>query len=233
MKKHLIRFCSILLIIGGIILLFNKPIINYFVTTTGSAYELAHLSKEELEKNKRRKESFDFDKVKSLSSEAIVKSQLNGTKQDLPVIASLAIPSVNIRLPIFKGLSNEALLYGAGTLAPDQEMGFGNYALASHLSDQPKLLFTPLENIAIGDKIYLTDLTHVYTYAAVSKAKVEPTAVEVLEVVPDKQLVTLITCGDLYAQSRLVVQGELLSVAPMEKMTKDASEAFQLPIKSY
>lgn len=233
MKKKVLRLCSFLFIIGGLFLLFNKPLRNYFVRHTGATYDITQVKKEELEKNKKRQVSFDFDQVKSLSTEAVLTSQLNGKKKDLPVIASIAIPSVQIRLPIFKGLSNEALLYGAGTLAPDQEMGNGNYAVASHLSDQPDLLFTPLENMALGEKIYLTDLTNVYTYVAVSKETVDPTAIEVLDIVPDKQLVTLITCGDLYAQSRLVVQGELVDVVPMKKMSPAASKAFQLPIRSY
>lgn len=233
MRKHLIRFCSFLLIIGGLILLFNKPIINYFVTNTGAAYELSQLSKEDLEENQNRSVSFDFDRVQSIRSEDILKSQLNKSKEELPVIAGIAIPSVKIRLPIFKGLSNEALLYGAGTLSPDQEMGKGNYSLASHRSDQADLLFTPLEKLAIGAEIYVTDLTKVYTYKAITKERVAPTALEVLDEVPDKQLITLITCGDLYGTDRLVVQGELVDEVPMKQMSKQAAEAFKLPVRSY
>lgn len=233
MKKHLIRFCSFLLIIGGLILLFNKPIINYFVTNTGAAYELSQLSKEDLKQNRKRKASFDFDKVRSIRSEDILKSQLNKSKEELPVIAGIAIPSVKIRLPIFKGLSNEALLYGAGTLSPDQEMGKRNYALASHRSDQADLLFTPLEELTLGAEIYVTDLTKVYTYKAISKERVAPTALEVLDEVPDKQLITLITCGDLYGTDRLVVQGELIDTVPMKQMSDQAAEAFNLPVQSY
>ena len=233
MKKHLIRFCSFLLIIGGLILLFNKPIINYFVTNTGAAYELSQLSKEDLEQNRKRKAPFDFDKVRSIRSEDILKSQLNKSKEELPVIAGIAIPSVKIRLPIFKGLSNEALLYGAGTLSPDQEMGKGNYSLASHRSDQADLLFTPLEELTLGAEIYVTDLTKVYTYKAISKERVSPTALEVLDEVPDKQLITLITCGDLYGTDRLVVQGELIDTVPMKQMSDQAAEAFKLPVQSY
>lgn len=233
MKKKILRFCSFLLIIAGLFLLFNKPIINYFISTTSSAYDISQLSKQDLEKNKQKEASFDFDQVKSLTSEAVMKSQLAGNKNELPVIASIAIPSVKIRLPIFKGLSNEALLYGAGTLSPTQEMGEGNYGLASHRSDQPELLFTPLEELALGDKIYVTDLSNVYTYEAFYKEKVEPTRTEVLDVVPEKRLLTLITCGDLYATSRLVVQAELIDVKPINKLSKEAAEAFQLPVQSY
>lgn len=233
MKKKVVRFCSFLLIIVGLFLLFNKPLINFFISNTGADYDISQLSKQDLEKNKQREAPFDFDQVKSLTSEAVVKSQLAGDKKELPVIASIAIPSVKIRLPIFKGLSNEGLLYGAGTLSPDQEMGEGNYSLASHRSDQPNLLFTPLEELALGDLIYVTDLSHVYTYEAFYKEKVEPTKTEVLDVVPEKQLLTLITCGDLYATSRLVVQAELIDVKPMNKISKEAAEAFQLPVQSY
>ncbi|MEO1770543.1 class A sortase [Candidatus Enterococcus ferrettii] len=233
MKKKVVRFCSFLLIIIGLFLLFNKPLINFFISNTGADYEISQLSKQDLEKNKRKDEPFDFDQVKSLTSEAVVKSQLARRKMELPVIANIAIPSVRIRLPIFKGLSNEALLYGAGTLSPDQEMGEGNYGLASHRSDQRDLLFTPLEKLDLGDLIYMTDLSHVYTYKAFYKEKVEPTRIEVLEVVPEKQLLTLITCGDLYATSRLVVQAELIDVKPMNKLSNEAAEAFQLPVQSY
>ena len=57
---------------------------------------------------------------------------------DLPVIASIAVPSVSINLPIFKGEAIRHYFYGAGTLSPDQEMGKGNYALASHRATNPE-----------------------------------------------------------------------------------------------
>ncbi|MFQ7237038.1 MAG: class A sortase, partial [Enterococcus hulanensis] len=125
------------------------------------------------------------------------------------------------------------LYYGAGTLSPDQEMGEGNYGIASHRSDRADLLFTPLEEVVLGDKIYLTDLTNVYTYVATWKGKVDPSAVEVLDEVPGKRLITLLTCGDIYATTRLVVQGELASVTPMDQMTEEAANAFDLPMMTY
>lgn len=233
MKKKVLQFCSFLLIITGLILLFNKPVINYLVKRTVNTYDIGQLSKQEIKENQQKKEPFDFDEVKPIRTADVVKSQLGGVKNELPVIASIAIPSVKIRLPIFKGLSNEALFYGAGTMSPTQEMGEGNYGLASHRSDQPDLLFTPLEELQLGDIIYLTDLSNVYTYEAFYKEKVEPTRTEVLDAVPDRQLLTLITCGDLYATTRLVVQAELIEVTPMNELSKEAAQAFQLPIQSY
>lgn len=145
----------------------------------------------------------------------------------------LAIPSVGICLPVFKGLENDGLYYGAGTLSADQKMGEGNYGIASHRSDQADLLFTPLEQVSIGAKIYLTDLTNVYTYVAVWKEKIDPERVEVLDVDPDRSLVTLLTCGDIYATNRIVVQGELESITPIDQLTEEAVNAFDLPMKTY
>lgn len=233
MKRKIIGLLGIVLILAGSLFLFNKPIKNYFVEKTGEKYEISKVTKREIEENKQVETTFDFDAVKPLNLKAIAKSQLSGKSKKLPVIASVAVPSVEICLPVFKGLENDGLYYGAGTLSADQEMGEGNYGIASHRSDQADLLFTPLEQVFIGDKIYLTDLTNVYTYAVVRKEKVDPERVEVLDIVPDRSLVTLLTCGDIYATTRIVVQGELESVVSMNQMTEEAADAFDLAMKTY
>lgn len=233
MKRKIIGLLGIVLILAGSLFLFNKPIKNYFVEKTGEKYEISKVTKEEIEANQKAETTFDFDAVEPLNLNAIAKSQLNGKSKKLPVIASVAVPSVGICLPVFKGLENDGLYYGAGTLSAEQEMGTGNYGIASHRSDQADLLFTPLEQVSLGDKIYLTDLINVYTYVAVWKEKIDPERVEVLEVDSGRSLVTLLTCGDIYATTRIVVQGELESVASMDQMTEEAANAFDLPMKTY
>ena len=70
-----------------------------------------------------------------------------------------AIPEVEINLPIFKGLDNVNLFYGAGTMKRDQVMGKGNYSLASHhiftAENASQMLFSPLSHAKNGMKIYL------------------------------------------------------------------------------
>lgn len=233
MKRKIIGLLGIILVLAGSLFLFNKSIKNYFVEKTGEKYEISKVTKEEIEVNQKVETTFDFDAVEPLNLNAIAKSQLSGKSKKLPVIASVAIPSVGINLPVFKGLENDGLYYGAGTLSADQEMGTGNYGIASHRSDQADLLFTPLEQVSLGDQIYLTDLTNVYTYVAVWKEKIDPERVEVLEVDPERNLVTLLTCGDIYATTRIVVQGELKSIMPIDQLTEEAANAFDLPIKTY
>lgn len=233
MRRKIIGLLGLILILAGSLFLFNKPIKNYFVEKTAEKYEISKVTKKELAENQEKEATYDFDAVEPLNLRAVAQSQLSGRSKKLPVIASVAIPSVGICLPVFKGLENDGLYYGAGTLSPDQEMGVGNYGIASHRSDRADLLFTPLEEVTLGDKIYLTDLSNVYTYVAIWKAKVDPSAVEVLNVDPNRRLVTLLTCGDLYATTRIVVQGELESVVSMDQLTEEAAEAFDLPMKTY
>lgn len=233
MKQKIIKILSIFLIIGGILIFFNKEIKNYFVKKTSENYSISTVTKEEIEENKEKETTFDFDAVTSLDLNSVLTSQVNEESKNLPVIASVAVPSVDICLPVFNGLDNTGLFYGAGTLSPKQVMGEGNYGLASHRSDQEELLFTPLENVRLGDKIYLTDLTNVYTYVTILKEKVDPSAVDILDIDFDRNLVTLLTCGDIEAKTRLVVQGELETVTSIDEITDEAARAFDLPMKTY
>ncbi|WP_427814969.1 class A sortase (plasmid) [Enterococcus sp. 22-H-5-01] len=235
MKIKLLRGIGVLIILIGVVFLLNKPIKNYSIAHTGDKYGIDKLDRKELKKNETAKATFDFEQVKPLDIASVASAQLQQLSgKELPVIASIAIPSVHIRLPIFKGLSNENLLYGAGTVSEEQKMGKGNYSLASHRSDQPTLLFTPIENMNKGDLIYLTDLENVYVYQTVSVKKVSPTSVEVLDYQEGTTpIVTLLTCGDLYARSRIVVQGTLSETIPLADISDEIAEAFELPIQSY
>lgn len=230
-KRCIANFFLFLLLLVGLALIFNEQIKDYFVKNTGDKYAIANVTKDEIKKNNEKEASFDFDAVESMSTESVLRAQLNRT--DLPVIGSIAVPSVAINIPIFRGLDNANLLYGAGTLDPNQQMGKGNYALASHRSSNPQLLFTPLENLSLGDKIYLVDLENVYTYKATFKEKVAPTETQLLNIQEGKSLVTLITCGDMNAVTRLVVQGELEKVTPMKKATKEMKAAFNMETRTF
>ncbi|KXT78686.1 Sortase A, LPXTG specific [Streptococcus sp. DD13] len=185
-------------------------------------YIVSEISEEELKKNQSASTTFDFDQVESISSEKVLAAQWNA--QELPVIGGVAIPDINLNLPIFKGLSNVALMYGAGTMKEDQKMGEGNYALASHhvfnIAGSTEMLFSPLDRAKVGMNIYITDKSKVYTYVITEVTVVEPTAVQVIDDEPGKKLITLVTCDDPGATKRTIVKGELV-----ESKTEDYSKA--------
>ncbi|HBM6286911.1 TPA: class A sortase, partial [Enterococcus faecium] len=62
---------------------------------------------------------------------------------------------------------------------------------------------------------------------------VAPTDTQLLNEVEEKEIVTLITCGDMDAVTRLVVQGELESVTPIKDATDDMRSAFNLETKTF
>lgn len=209
-KRWLTNLLILCLLLLGLAMIFHNQIREFFIKIGVEKYQIENVSKQTLEENQTKEASFDFDAVESLSTESILKAQLE--HKDLSVIGSVVVPSVSIKLPIFKGCSNENLLYGAGTLSPDQKMGEGNYALASHRTSNPNLLFTPLDRLSLGADIYLIGPDKIFVYQATYKERVSPTKVELLEEEEGKKKITLITCGEMEGQTRLVVQGELKEV---------------------
>lgn len=230
-RRYLINILLVTMAIIGIILILNDPIKDYFIKRNSRKYSVENLEINDIKKNKEMPASFDFDNVKEIDSKSVFMEQYKN--KELPAIGGIAIPSVGVNLPIFKGLSNEALIYGAGTMSKDQVMGKGNYSLASHHTKNPELLFTPLEKVKVGEKIYLTDLENIYVYDITSNQKVSPDSVHVLDEIPGKNIVTLVTCGESEGITRIVVQGDLISITPLNKSTQDMKNAFNIDSKTY
>ena len=222
----------VVLLVVGLALIFNKSIRNTVIAWNTNKYQVSKVSKKTIEKNKEAKTSFDFDTVKSISTESVLQAQMDA--QELPVVGGIAIPEVGINLPIFKGLGNTELTYGAGTMKEDQVMGGeNNYSLASHhvfgIAGASDMLFSPLDKAKEGMKIYLTDKNKVYTYVISEVKVVQPTEVAVVDA-PGKSEVTLVTCTDAEATQRTIVKGELKSQVDFDKASSDIIEAFN---KSY
>jgi sortase A len=128
------------------------------------------------------------------------------------VVGMIAIPAVNLKLPILNGASKRHLAQAAATIKPHQIMGQGNYAIAGHLTRQQDTLFSPLHRVKINDLIYLSDKQQVYTYQVTIIKVVNPNAIEVINDQEEQSLVTLVTCQDLQAKERLIIQAALIEV---------------------
>ena len=208
-KRWIANFFLFLLLLVGLALIFNEQIKDYFVKNTGDKYAIANVTKDEIKKNNEKEASFDFDAVESMSTESVLRAQLNRT--DLPVIGSIAVPSVAINIPIFRGLDNANLLYGAGTLDPNQQMGKGNYALASHNAGYEGLLFTSLNKVSVGDLVKLNDREgHSFIYKVKEQKHVDMTDTTMLNLTR-KPTLTLITCDQATKTTgRIIVIAELV-----------------------
>jgi hypothetical protein len=232
-KNLLINILAGFLIVLSIALIFNSKIRDIFMVWNTNKYQVSQISKEKLEENQDTEGNFDFDSVKAISSEAVLSAQWDA--QQLPVIGGIAIPEVEINLPIFKGLDNVNLFYGAGTMKPNQKMGEGNYSLASHhiftAENASQMLFSPLVNAKEGMKIYLTDKEKVYTYVIREVKHVTPDRVDEIEDREGIKEITLVTCVDYNATERIIVKGDFKEVKPYAETPSDILEAFNKPYK--
>lgn len=210
-------YLAIILFILGVAFLGVEPLQNAIVQKQST--EPLTVTATDIEKNETKKGVYDFETVEEVSMPEVLKTQFSG--EELPVTGSIAVPEVGLRLSIFKGLANENLLSGAGTMKEGQVMGQGNYALASHNMKDPSLLFAPLHRAEIGMKVYLSDAVNFYVYEIKEHKIIEPTEVSVIEDT-DQSLVTLITCN-VDGNKRLLTQGELIETVPVDQSDEIAS----------
>ena len=229
----LTNILAVFLILLSLVLIFNAQIRDIFMVWNTNKYQVSQVTKEKIEENKETEGNFDFDSVKSISSEAVLAAQWDA--QQLPVIGGIAIPEVEINLPIFKGLDNVNLFYGAGTMKADQKMGEGNYSLASHhiftAENASQMLFSPLVNAKAGMKIYLTDKDKVYTYEIREVKHVTPDRVDEIEDRDGIKEITLVTCVDYDATERIIVKGDFKEVKAYSETSDDILSAFNQPYK--
>ena len=228
-KQWFITPALIILIIVGLVLIVNKPIRNKMIETKTNDNQIENVSKETLEQNEEAPATFDATEIKPVSTEDVVASTFTQSEKSFLTVAGIAIPELNMNLPIYKGLANEVLLSGAGTMKPTQKMGQGNYALASHnYFGDMTLLFSPLVNLKVGDKIYTTDLEYVYEYETTSVELIEPTRVEVINDQSGVTEITLITCDDYNATKRYCFKGKYVSKTPVSEASDSVKQAFNL-----
>lgn len=229
-KNRIINTVAILLLIIGLFLIFLNPIKDWLVKNMSNNNNVSTVTAAQIKKNHTRDGEFDFSQVVDLDAENIIRARLY--QDDMAVIGGIAVPDVAINLPIIKGISNYNLAVGAGTMKPDQVMGEGNYALAGHNMIDKGLLFSPLDKLAMGDEIYLTDLEYIYVYKTSFIETVNPDRVDLIDDVEGQTLVTLVTCNP-DGSKRLVVQGTFEKKVPMKKATKAMKAAFDIEKNTY
>ena len=228
LKKHWRYIVASILLLVGVALLLVQPAQTYMLQqgVTASLEQSKEITRVEVAENEERTEdvTFKFEEVEPLSLENIVKYQGQGGRYSM---GQVAIPELNMKIPIYKGVSNYVLATGAGTMKENQKMGEGNYALASHNYFGDKtILFSPLVDAKQGMKIYTTDLENIYEYEITSVDIIEPT--KVINDQPGVTEITLITCDDLNATNRYCVKGKFVTKYPAKVAPQTVLGAFNI-----
>ena len=131
---------------------------------------------------------------------------------DTPV--GIAIPLINIDLPVVKGQFNDS----AGTW--DVSAGVANYLVDSPGLDSPKGkaiiyghatddVFGKLTRLRPGDEVNVTaDTSKQYSYKMVSSQVVSPDNTDVLDQTNGNPGLVLITCSGWFSENRLILTFE-------------------------
>lgn len=113
------------------------------------------------------------------------------------MIGYISIPRIGIRDPIYHTVEEDVLQKGIGHL-PNTSLPIGGLvthaALSGHRGLPSSKLFTDLDRIRVGDVILISVLTRKLAYEVYDIEVVDPHSAGNLEIDPNEDLLTLITC---------------------------------------
>lgn len=113
------------------------------------------------------------------------------------VIAELRIPAMNCDLPLYLGATWGNMAWGAVQLGQTSMPVGGadtNCVIAGHRGCTNGPYFLYIQNLQVGDKVYIDNLWGTITYKVSEIKIISPTDIEAIKIQKNKDMVTLITC---------------------------------------
>lgn len=131
----------------------------------------------------------------------------------ISVIGIINIPKIKLNLPIIEGTSENELSQAIGHLDGTSMPGeIGNSVLAGHRSHTFSRFFNRLDELELGDYIYIKTKDGLQKYEVYEKKIVKPTDLSVLKPLKEETTITLITCHPLYSsKKRLILKGRYIA----------------------
>ncbi|SFQ14250.1 sortase A [Lachnospiraceae bacterium XBB1006] len=185
-----------LLIVGGAVLLLGSVTIS--VTQYQSKKKQVKQFHQMMEKVREKGKQGKQDK----------REQNDVTLPD-GVLYVLRIPSIGTEDPVKEGVTKSALAASLGHETDTVQPGrVGNCVIAGHRNYTFGKFFNRLDEVKVGDMIYVDTVEETYTYRVRETKVVDPTEVSILENTLNEQI-TLYTCTPIYiATHRLVIVAE-------------------------
>ena len=127
------------------------------------------------------------------------------------IMGYIEISSINVKLALYHGTSEEVLQVGVGHLS-NTSLPVGGESthcvLSGHRGLPSAKLFTDLDQLVVGDIFLLHVLDEVLAYQVDNISIVEPTDIAVLDITEGKDYCTLVTCTPYGINShRLLIRG--------------------------
>jgi sortase A len=244
-KKHFTTIILILLLITGISLLLYPTISNYWNSFHQSqaiasyAETVTEIDQNQYEQILKEASEYNLslaDKENRflLTEEETeeYESLLNVT--DTGIMGYVEIPKINLTLPIYHGTSEEVLQVAIGHI-PGSSLPIGgkgtHCVISGHRGLASAKLFTNLDTLEIGDTFLIRVLDEALTYEVDQIRIVEPDEISDLEIDPEMDYCTLVTCTPYRVNShRLLVRGHRIANA-QESSVFVTADALQISTK--
>jgi len=138
------------------------------------------------------------------------------------VMCYISIPKIDVFLPVYHGIGNDALSNGAGHL-PQSSLPIGgpdtHAVISAHTGMAKSPMFSDLELLKEGDIFQIQVLNETLTYKVHEINVVLPNEIESVRIQRDRDLVTLVTCTPYGVNShRLLVTGHRIENPPVEEI---------------
>jgi len=222
MKKLLPNLLLAAVFLAGLTLLLYPTISNYInerhQSHVVSTYEsdMAQLPQEDYGPMLQAAEEYNAELAKNPDrflqtdeDDAKYQAQLNPTQNG--IMGFVEIDAIRVKLPIYHGTDESVLQVGVGhiegTSLPVGGKGTHS-AISGHRGLPSAMLFTDLDKLKIGDTFRIHTLDQVLTYRIDQILVVEPSDLTALDIDPEQDYCTLVTCTPYGINShRLMLRG--------------------------
>ncbi len=151
------------------------------------------------------------------------------------IMGYVQIPKIGVELPIYHGTSDATLDKGVGHLLGTSLPvgGIGTHCvLTGHSGLAGTRMFSDLDQLKKGDVFYIRVLDETHAYMILDINTVLPEDTSKLEIDPQRESVTLVTCTPFGVNThRLLIRGERIEVSMAERIVED-TEIQEEPAKS-
>lgn len=243
MKKHLSTIALILVLLAGVSLLLYPTVSDYWNARHASkavadytqnvqaldqdAYDELLAAAEDYNRSLLTRENgFFLTEEQQAQYESLL--DISGTG----IMGYIEIPAINVSLPIYHGTDDNVLQIAAGHISWTSLPVGGESShcvLSGHRGLPSAKLFTNLDQLVEGDTFTIRVLDEVLTYEVDQILIVEPEDVSALEIIPGRDLCTLVTCTPYGINThRLLVRGTRIENEPQAQTVRVTSDAVQI-----
>lgn len=209
LRKFLIVLTIIGFLVGLGIFLYpqiSSWIINKNVNSTINEFETSGISSHSKEKDELYQEMKEYNQNLFVTGQSKISDAwtfeqeeftLNNYDYKDDVIATITIPKMDIKLPIYLGATKENMAKGIVNLG-NTSLPIGghntNCVLAGHRGYRGAPFFRDIEDLQVGDEIVIQNFWEQLKYKVLKIKVIYPTESEQVLIQEGKDMVTLITC---------------------------------------